>query len=250
MWTKDALHDLIQNKLQDHRLIVVSNREPYQHRFAGGSHRMRAAGQRHGVGARSDSARLRRRLGGSRQRQRRSQDRSTRRTMCAFRPKIRATPCGASGSPRTRKTAITTAWPTRACGRLCHMVFTRPDLRSAALAGLSRRSTNLRRGRPRGGRRRAGLRLRSGLPFRPVAADAQGQQSQPDRRPVLAHSLAEPGSVPGLSLEGGTARRPAWATICSASTCAITARISWTPSIARSRPRSITNVSRSRGAAR
>jgi trehalose 6-phosphate synthase len=35
MWTKDALNDLIQNKLQEHRLIVVSNREPYQHRFVG-----------------------------------------------------------------------------------------------------------------------------------------------------------------------------------------------------------------------
>jgi alpha,alpha-trehalose-phosphate synthase [UDP-forming] len=35
MWTKDALHELIDNKLRDHRFIVVANREPYVHRYAG-----------------------------------------------------------------------------------------------------------------------------------------------------------------------------------------------------------------------
>jgi alpha,alpha-trehalose-phosphate synthase [UDP-forming] len=36
MWTKDALQELIQTRLAEHRLILVSNREPYQHRYAGG----------------------------------------------------------------------------------------------------------------------------------------------------------------------------------------------------------------------
>ena len=36
MWTKDALHDLIQARLGDHHFIVVANREPYQHRYSGG----------------------------------------------------------------------------------------------------------------------------------------------------------------------------------------------------------------------
>jgi len=36
MWTKDALKDLTTSRLHDHPLILVSNREPYQHRFAGG----------------------------------------------------------------------------------------------------------------------------------------------------------------------------------------------------------------------
>jgi alpha,alpha-trehalose-phosphate synthase [UDP-forming] len=36
MWTKDALQDLIQTRLGDHPLMLVSNREPYQHRYAGG----------------------------------------------------------------------------------------------------------------------------------------------------------------------------------------------------------------------
>ncbi len=35
MWTREALHDLIQAELQDHRFILVSNREPYIHRYAG-----------------------------------------------------------------------------------------------------------------------------------------------------------------------------------------------------------------------
>jgi trehalose 6-phosphate synthase len=36
MWTKEALHDLIETKLGDHRLIVVANREPYLHRHSNG----------------------------------------------------------------------------------------------------------------------------------------------------------------------------------------------------------------------
>src|SRR5271170_8182580 len=36
MWTKDALQDLTTSRLGDHQLILVSNREPYQHRYAGG----------------------------------------------------------------------------------------------------------------------------------------------------------------------------------------------------------------------
>ena len=35
MWTKEALHDLIETKLRDHRFIVVANREPYLHRYVG-----------------------------------------------------------------------------------------------------------------------------------------------------------------------------------------------------------------------
>jgi len=36
MWTKDALQDLIRTRLDDHRMILVANREPYHHRYAGG----------------------------------------------------------------------------------------------------------------------------------------------------------------------------------------------------------------------
>lgn len=35
MWSKEALHDLIQTKLRDYVFIVVANREPYIHRHAG-----------------------------------------------------------------------------------------------------------------------------------------------------------------------------------------------------------------------
>lgn len=35
MWTKEALHDLITNRLRDYQFIVVANREPYIHRHAG-----------------------------------------------------------------------------------------------------------------------------------------------------------------------------------------------------------------------
>jgi alpha,alpha-trehalose-phosphate synthase [UDP-forming] len=36
MWTKEALQDLIHAKLGDRRFILVGNREPYHHRYAGG----------------------------------------------------------------------------------------------------------------------------------------------------------------------------------------------------------------------
>ena len=36
MWNKQALQDLIEDRLHDHRFLVVSNREPYQHRVADG----------------------------------------------------------------------------------------------------------------------------------------------------------------------------------------------------------------------
>jgi trehalose 6-phosphate synthase len=35
LWTKEALYDLIQARLHHHQFIVVANREPYIHRYAG-----------------------------------------------------------------------------------------------------------------------------------------------------------------------------------------------------------------------
>lgn len=37
MWTKDALHRLIDDKLRDHKLIVVANRAPYIHQHVSGN---------------------------------------------------------------------------------------------------------------------------------------------------------------------------------------------------------------------
>jgi trehalose 6-phosphate synthase len=37
MWTESALHDLIASRMTNYQMIVVANREPYQHRFAGDS---------------------------------------------------------------------------------------------------------------------------------------------------------------------------------------------------------------------
>jgi trehalose-6-phosphate synthase len=36
MWTKDSLHDIVRRKLGDRQLILVANREPYQHRYTEG----------------------------------------------------------------------------------------------------------------------------------------------------------------------------------------------------------------------
>jgi trehalose 6-phosphate synthase len=36
MWTREALHQLLETQLGARKLILVGNREPYLHRFAGG----------------------------------------------------------------------------------------------------------------------------------------------------------------------------------------------------------------------
>ena len=35
MWDKGSLHQTIEAKITDYQMIVVANREPYQHRYAG-----------------------------------------------------------------------------------------------------------------------------------------------------------------------------------------------------------------------
>src|SRR5262245_64810824 len=35
MWTKESLLELVETRMKGHKLILVSNREPYIHRFAG-----------------------------------------------------------------------------------------------------------------------------------------------------------------------------------------------------------------------
>ena len=35
MWTRDALQELIRDRLSGHQFFVVANREPYIHRYVG-----------------------------------------------------------------------------------------------------------------------------------------------------------------------------------------------------------------------
>jgi alpha,alpha-trehalose-phosphate synthase [UDP-forming] len=35
MWTKEDLTDMVEKRLADHRMVLVANREPYQHRYVG-----------------------------------------------------------------------------------------------------------------------------------------------------------------------------------------------------------------------
>jgi alpha,alpha-trehalose-phosphate synthase [UDP-forming] len=35
MWTEGSLHELIKSRMSDYQILVVANREPYQHRFGG-----------------------------------------------------------------------------------------------------------------------------------------------------------------------------------------------------------------------
>src|SRR5216117_1733944 len=121
---------------------------------------------------------------------------------------------GGAGTPRVadagggsrlllwlRERGAVAALPHRACP---------PDLPHVRLGALCQREPDVRPCRgagvddPRPGR--AGPRL----PLRALAEDDPGVAAGGDDRRVLAHSLAEPGSVRDLPLARGTARRPAW----------------------------------------
>ena len=104
------------------------------------------------------------------------------------RPQDRGRRTAASACPpTTRSTLLRRVWLTQAAGgrvlqrprqpgslaALPHGLHP-PGVRSAALADLSRSERAVRPGDRRGGRRPPDVRLRPGLPLRPVAADAQG----------------------------------------------------------------------------
>ena len=183
-------------------------------------------GQRDGDRARPDHARTRRNLGGARQRQCRPADgrRQRSRRGPARRPVYTLRRVWLT---KGRRSNTTTAWPTRDCGR-CATSPSRAGLSIRGLGELSRGQPGLRGRRARGSRGRAGDRVHSGLPFRPAAADAQGPQPESDRRPVLAHPLAQPRDLSAFpwkeELLDGLLGNDLLASICS-----IIARISWRP---------------------
>ena len=116
VWNPEPLRAVLRNELRGDEVIVVSNREPYIHVHHGRRHRDAASGERPGDRARAGDARLLRHLDRARQRLGRpatvdAKDR------IAVPPDKPATRCAASGSPRKRSTATTTASPTKACGR-------------------------------------------------------------------------------------------------------------------------------------
>ena len=84
-------------KMTDYQMIVVANREPYIHRFAGDVDRVPASGQRHGRGARPGDEGRGRRLGRARLGRRRPGDGRRVTTTSRFLPKIPLTRCAASG---------------------------------------------------------------------------------------------------------------------------------------------------------
>ena len=117
MWTEERLAQFARARLGDRPLVVVSNREPVSHvwrnrRIVTADARER---RRDGDGARD--AGLRRRLDRARQRRRRPRGRRRARDDPAPAGQPRDTRSSASGSPRRRRPATTTASPTRGSGR-------------------------------------------------------------------------------------------------------------------------------------
>ena len=211
MWDKASLHDLIESKMTDYQMIVVANREPYVHRYVGDGARDRvpAPGQRHGRGARPGDAGRGRRLGRARLGGRRPRD--------CRRPRPRA---GASRGPElhpaarladqgSRRRAITTAWPTTGSGRCATSRSPGPSSSPSTGRSIARSTHCSATPSWRKPDDRPTFVFIQDYHFAPAAALSQGTQSQPDRRPVLAHPLAQPRDVSRLSLEGGAAGRPA-----------------------------------------
>ncbi len=64
VWTSDRLRAFIQSKLKDSRVMVVSNREPYEHRHKGGGIECSVPASGLVTAIRARPARLRRNVGG------------------------------------------------------------------------------------------------------------------------------------------------------------------------------------------
>ena len=84
-----------------------------------------------------------------------------------------------------------------------------PAVRRYGLASVREGESPLRRCGDRRGRRRPRRGVRAGLSLRAAAAIRQGSAPRRDGVPVLAHSVAEPRSVPRLPVEGRHPARPA-----------------------------------------
>ena len=210
-WSPKTLQDLLRNTLPDAEIIAVSNREPYIHNRSPNGIVVQTAGERLGVGAGTDHARVWRRLDRARQRQRRpGNGRQTR-------PHPRAPE--ASPAYTLRRVWITEEeqdgyyygfaneglWP------LCHIAFVRPIVPRGGLACTIRAINRALRRR----RRRRGAHGRSRSCSCRTTTSRWLPQMIRERLPkativtVLAHSLAECRDIQHLPVAAGAHRRAA-----------------------------------------
>ena len=95
-------------------------------------------------------------------------------------------------------------WP------LCHIAHTRPLFRASGLAALPGSQPEIRRRLARrDGKRQPSRRPRAGLSLRATSADDQAEAARRARRDLLAHSVAESGGLRHLPLAARARGRPA-----------------------------------------
>ena len=208
MWTKDALHELIASKLSGQQIIVVANREPYLHRFAGDA--IECTRPASGMAAALDPV-MRASGGtwvahGSGDADRLTVDEHDH---VAVPPRSPATCSAGSGSPSSRRKITITVWPMKGSGRF---------------------AISPSRGRlswPANGKPIARSTPSSPTPWckrremTPTIVFIQDYhfgmlpKYLKERNPklivaaILAHTLAQPRNVPGLPLDRGASGGPA-----------------------------------------
>ncbi len=170
-------------------------------------------------------------VGRARQRHRRSRDRRRQRPRRGAARRGARTCCAASGSPRRKRTATTTASPTRACGRSATSPTRGPIFRAEDWEHYRRGQPAVRRRGVRGGRLATiPIVLVQDYHFALAPRDDPRAPAARDDHHVLAHPVAERRALRHLPVARGAARGPARLAASSASTPSCTATTSSTRS--------------------
>ena len=129
VWTEERLTQFARARLGDRPLVVVSNREPVSHVRRGRTIVAADAGERRRHGDGAHHAGLRRRLGGPRQRRRRSRGGRRPRRWCACRPTRPATRSSGVWLSEEEETGYYYGFANEGLWPLCHIVHARPIFR-------------------------------------------------------------------------------------------------------------------------
>ena len=208
-WGPDALRRILREDLKGDEVLIVSNREPYIHVRRGNVIEI----QRPASGLVTALEPVMRACSGtwiahgSGSADRETVDAERSRAWC--RRSTRHTASGASGSPRRRSRATTTASPTKGLWPLCHIAHTRPTFRAPDwehYRTVNRRFADVV---VEEARTENPIVLVQDYHFALLPRMVRERLPRRDHHHFLAHPVAEPGGLRHPPLARGRARRPA-----------------------------------------
>ena len=207
-WTRESLRQVVEQVLGRQHFIVVSNREPYVHRLVGEEvvctrpvsgvvtalePVMRVCGGSWVAHASGDADR----------------DVADERGRLPVPPEHPPYTLRRLWLSKADEDGYYYGFANRALWPLCHIVYRRPDLRSAGLGSVPRVNRQFADAVLDEARGQPAVVFDPGLPLRAVAAPVAPSQPQPVDRAVLAHPLAQPRNFSGMPVGRADPRRAA-----------------------------------------